>query len=349
MDQIQTSNAIKIIAARKSGMPRDIELLSALDYDVWTQRAAKRSEKTIEGTVSSVRKMDAILKANGLPTAIDAINDDTIRFVILQLSTARRYAGHPFIQAQETLLSSGSINDKLRAIRAFINRMETAKIISKSPFDGVAIPSPHYERREVQEEDDIRKLIGVIDPTTPIGCGDLALVTTFVDSGGRLGGLSGITMDRVDLKRGRLVVTEKGGKERIIFFGKTLKPILWQWTKRFRPEPAYPDGDYLFLTVDGRQLTKNRIEAKFRKYAIRAGLDPHKFTPHAMRHFFCTRFIRHGGSVSDLQAISGHADIKSLSIYLHPGLDDLQAAHGRCSPLDHLHLNVRKPMKGGKS
>ena len=116
--------------------------------------------------------------------------------------------------------------------------------------------------------------------------------------------------------------------------------MLFLYAKRFRPEPAFPNADYFFLTGDGRPLTKQRVEAKFRKYAIKAGLDPHRCTPHVARHSFCTHFIRNGGALSDLQALSGHSDLKALGIYLHPTTDDLKLAHLRYSPVDNLRLNV---------
>lgn len=52
----------------------------------------------------------------------------------------------------------------------------------------------------------------------------------------------------------------KGNKKRIIPIGKQVQRLLWRYISRFRPEPALPKCDLLFLTQDGTPLTKDRVE-----------------------------------------------------------------------------------------
>jgi len=287
----------------------------------------------------------AYLVANQLPTEVDAVDANTIRRFILVLSTELKYSGHPYTRTQGKPLSRAAVNGYMRALRAAFTRWVSEGIIPVSPFANVNIPAPHYKRREALSAEQIRAFVEAIDTTTPEGFIDAALILTFFDCGARLGGMRTLPMDGVDLKLGRLTVTEKGDKTRIVFIGYTVHKLLFKYIKCYRPKPAYPNADYLFLNKYGRPLTKQMVEKRFRKYSLKAGLDLHKCTPHVARHSFCTHFVRNGGGLSDLQAISGHSDIKSLAIYLHPALDDLKAIHLRCSPVDNLQLNVPTPKR----
>jgi site-specific recombinase XerD len=321
------------------GQPRCLDLAEMADYDALCLRSAGRKPATIAGTRLAISKLDSFLRSNQLPLRLDLISADTIRRFIIHLGTSKKFAGHPFTHAQQTPLSAAAINGYLRALRAAFARWADDGMIATSPFTHVRIPAPHYKPRLSLTKDEIIEYLGAFDTAAPEGFRDYVMVLTYFDTGARLSGLRTLQMDRLDLERGSLTVTEKGDKERLIFIGKTMHKLLWRYVKSYRPEPAFPDADNLFLTRDGRPLTKGRIEARFRKYALKAGLDPHRFIPHVMRHSFCTHYMDNHGEISDLQALTGHSNLKTLSIYLHPSQDHLKAAHRRSSPVDNLHLN----------
>ncbi len=75
----------------------------------------------------------------------------------------------------------------------------------------------------------------------------------------------------------------KGGKERLILIGKGVQRLLWRYISYFGPEPAAPNVDFLFLTAEGRPLTKNRLEKRMAMYGERAGLKGVRWSPHTLR------------------------------------------------------------------
>jgi integrase/recombinase XerD len=322
------------------GNPRHIELAEMADYDTLCLRSAGRKLSTISITKCALNKLILFLNLNHFPTQADQITPEIMRQFIIYLSSSRKYAGHPYTHAQEKPLSPAAINDYLRALRAAFGRWTVDGMIERSPFTNVRLPAPHYRERQSLSPDEIKQYLSAIDTSTGKGFSDCVLILTYFDTGARLSGLRTLCMQKVDLQNGILYVVEKGDKERPVFVAKTVQKLLWQYVKRYRPEPAYPQADNLFLTQDGRPLTKGRIDVIFRKYALKAGLDPHRYTPHVMRHAFCTHFMNNKGEITHLQAISGHSDIKTLAIYLHPGLDELKRAHLRSSPVDNLELCV---------
>jgi len=61
-----------------------------------------------------------------------------------------------------------------------------------------------------------------------------------------------------------------------------------------------------------------------KKLAKVAGLTKSVY-PHLLRHTFATEAVRHGARVHALQAVLGHANLSTTSIYLHADEAELEA------------------------
>ena len=60
---------------------------------------------------------------------------------------------------------------------------------------------------------------------------DKAIIQTFRDSGGRVGGLVSADVDNCDLRERRIIVTEKGNVQRAIFLSPTATKAVRAWLK----------------------------------------------------------------------------------------------------------------------
>ncbi len=89
-----------------------------------------------------------------------------------------------------------------------------------------------------------------------------------------------------------LKVLGKGNKERLIPIGRQVQRLMWRHITRYRPEPANAKFDFLFLTKDGRPLTKDRVEKIMVYYGRKAGLEGVRCSPHTLRHSAAVRFLR---------------------------------------------------------
>lgn len=62
------------------------------------------------------------------------------------------------------------------------------------------------------------------------------------------------------------------------------------------------------------KTTDRTLERKFKKYSAAAKLNP-SYTFHSLRHGFATRLLENGVPINQVQALLGHSNISTTSIY----------------------------------
>ncbi len=117
-----------------------------------------------------------------------------------------------------------------------------------------------------------------------------------------------------------LLVRGKGGKERMVPLSPPARAALQAWVGHLeaqRPANA-PPLRHLFPShsKDGH-LTRHRVHGLIKGFALAAGLDPARVTPHVLRHAFATHLLANGADLRAIQTLLGHADIATTEIYTH--------------------------------
>jgi len=117
-----------------------------------------------------------------------------------------------------------------------------------------------------------------------------------------------------DCDRGSMLhITGKGDKDRTIPINSRLRLALDR--QRY--------GSY-YTCVD-LYSTHSKLSWLCQSIANRARIP--KFTPHSLRHYFCTQLLRKGTPIETVRLIMGHASAEiTLSIYTHFTEQDLQGA-----------------------
>ena len=111
--------------------------------------------------------------------------------------------------------------------------------------------------------------------------------------------------------------------------------------------PASQLMDHLFLTMAGRPMSVNRVEAIIEKCGRKAGIEGVRCSPHTFRHTFAISYLRNGADVFTLQRILGHSSLDMVRNYVNLAETDVKACHRRCSPADNMELR-RKGAHGEK-
>ncbi|KCV83542.1 tyrosine recombinase XerD [Actibacterium atlanticum] len=121
-----------------------------------------------------------------------------------------------------------------------------------------------------------------------------------------------------------LLITGKGGKERMVPLSPPARAALHDWLEKrdAAQEKAQKKGGkpspFLFPTNSKQgHLTRHRFYALIKELAVEGGVSPDKVTPHTLRHAFATHLLEGGADLRAIQTLLGHADISTTEIYTH--------------------------------
>lgn len=121
-----------------------------------------------------------------------------------------------------------------------------------------------------------------------------------------------------------LLISGKGGKERMVPLSPAARESLAEWlvirdaTEDVRVKSGKATSKYLFPSRGKLgHLTRHRFYALIKEFAVSAGVNPDKVTPHTLRHAFATHLLANGADLRSIQVLLGHADVATTEIYTH--------------------------------
>lgn len=304
-----------------------------------------KSPNTIAIVEASVRYLEEFLVIRGLSTDVTEIGANELRHFSIYLRERPRFAHHRFTRPQGGHLSGHTINGYLRALQSFWSWLEREDFISENPFAKLKIPKAPKKVIPIFTEEQLRQLFSAVDTASPTGYRDYAIILTLLDTGIRCSELANLTITDINLGARLIKVLGKGSKERLVPIGAKVQKALWKYLARYRPEPATPRYDQVFLTREGRPLTKDRLEAIVERYGKKAAIIGVRVSPHTFRHTMAVTFLRNGGDIFSLQRILGHSQLEVLRGYVNLAQSDISRVHCRNSPADNLELQLPKSRK----
>ena len=112
-----------------------------------------------------------------------------------------------------------------------------------------------------------------------------------------------------------IVVTGKGGRERMVPLGETARVAAVRWIECRDAITPFLQSDYMFPTRSGDQMSRHQFARLLKKLAVTADIDVDRVSPHRLRHSFATHMLNRGADLRSLQSLLGHADISTTQIY----------------------------------
>jgi integrase/recombinase XerD len=180
----------------------------------------------------------------------------------------------------------------------------------------------------------VETLLQTPDTCTPLGLRDRALLETLYAAGLRVSELVRLQVDQVNLQQGVvLVVAGKGRKDRIVPLGEEAVVWLERYLQHSRPQLLGTHlCDALFLSQQGRAMTRQTVWHRIKKLAQAAGISVAHLSPHTLRHAFATHLVTHGADLRTVQMLLGHANLSTTEIYTHVANARLQQLHAQHHP-----------------
>jgi integrase/recombinase XerD len=228
-------------------------------------------------------------------------------------------------------LSPRSASRALSAVRGFYGFAAAHLGFAEDPTADLTNPKTGLSLPKSLSEEEVEALLASPDTTTPLGLRDRAMLELLYASGLRVSEIVGLPGQAVDLEAGILRVRGKGGKERLVPFGKSATRWLTRYLDGARPGLDRRRSPHLFLSTRGSAMTRQRFWQLIEGYGRAAGIRA-RLTPHSLRHSFATHLLEHGADLRALQMMLGHADIATTQIYTQVSRSRLRRVYDEFHP-----------------
>lgn len=166
--------------------------------------------------------------------------------------------------------------------------------------------------------DEIEKIIGAIDVSTPEGARNKAIIETLYSCGLRVSELVNLKRSCLYFEEGYVRITGKGDKERLVPIGESAINNINLYLDHIRTHlPIIPGNeDVVFLNRRGRKLSRIMIFIIIKELAKKASVTK-SISPHTFRHSFATHLVEGGADLRAVQEMLGHESITTTEIYTH--------------------------------
>jgi len=274
-----------------------------------------------ENTVVSYR--------NDLTKLLSWMNSHNYRLDYISLSGLQEY--QIWLSDQDYKQSSKA--RMLSAIRRLFQYLHREKIRNDDPT--ALLVSPKLPKRLPKDltEDQVEALLNAPDLNDPIELRDRAMLELLYATGLRVTELISLTTENISLRQGVVRVIGKGGKERLVPMGESAVEWIETFFEQGRSELlGEHTSDVVFPSKRAQQMTRQTFWHRIKHYAVLAGIDVEKLSPHVLRHAFATHLLNHGADLRVVQMLLGHSDLSTTQIYTHVATERLKQIHSEHHP-----------------
>lgn len=211
----------------------------------------------------------------------------------------------------------------LSALKAFFRYLVAKGDMDTSPTEQIASPKCGRPLPDTLSTAEIDAMIAAIDPSSPSGHRDRAIIEVLYSCGLRVSELTGLRLGDIHFKEGIVSIVGKGNKQRLVPISSEAKRQLRLYLECRTQMLSTSSEDFVFLNQRGGQLSRMSVFNIVTDSAQRAGITK-KISPHTLRHSFATHLLEGGADIRQVQELLGHEDITTTEIYTHVSERHLQ-------------------------
>ena len=231
----------------------------------------------------------------------------------------------------EKKYSNKSISRFLSSLRHFYTYLIEIKLLEDNIFKRIRNPKIEKKLPNYLNVLEIENLLNNLKEDTKEDIRNKCLVELLYSTGIRVSEASNIKLKDIDMHNMTIRVFGKGRKERIAYFGASLKERLDKYLKIRNDFLKKGEIDYLFINSIGGKLSRNSIENIFIKISDIPEVK-HKLSPHTLRHTYATHLLNNGADLRSVQELLGHENLNTTEIYTHVSNERLRAEYLKYHP-----------------
>lgn len=265
------------------------------------------SNKTLKAYQTDLMQFSGMVKKGEETRPMEEITKDDLKFYF------QRIAG----------FKPKTIKRKIASLKAMFNFWEFENEQYINPFRKIKLRFKEpYVLPEVMNLNEVKKILGFLYKehlatrqietyTYKVQTRNIAVVELLFATGIRVSELCNLKCSDIDLRCGKIKISGKGGKERVIqICQKEVLSALRNYYRIFRPVGSF------FINRVNMPLTPASVRLLIRHYVRVTGLTKH-ITPHTFRHTFATLLLEEDVDIKYIQTLLGHSSIATTQIYTH--------------------------------
>ncbi len=235
-------------------------------------------------------------------------------------------------------LANSSVSRKSSTLRRFFSFLNEEGFRDDDPSDALPRPAAQRPLPKILSHQEIESLFETVearlsgDTPKPKDIRLAALLELLYGSGLRATELVSLPRKSVVSDRPFLIISGKGGKERLVPISDRARRAVARWIVHVNLEEKY-----LFPSRSGH-ISRVRLFQIIKEIAVQAGINPAKVSPHILRHAFATHLLEGGADLRALQTLLGHSDISTTQIYTYVDSARLVELVNSRHPLASRHL-----------
>ncbi len=293
--------------------------------------ASRQTKPKTELAPGDARHVDSFLEMlaaerGAARLTIDAYRRDLTDFARFASASGRAIADadaetvRGYLSLLATRMAPGTSARRLSCLRQFYRFLFAEDLRADDPTATIDSPRKSKPLPKVLSEDEVERLLAAARAREGArGQRLVALVELLYATGLRVTELVGLPLAAMGGDPRFLMVTGKGGKDRLVPVGEVaLRAVVDYLEVR---DDFLADGarsPWLFPSR-GRSghLTRLRFGQLLKELAVEAAIRPERVSPHVLRHAFASHLLAHGADLRAVQKMLGHADIATTQIYTH--------------------------------
>ncbi|MFB4164236.1 tyrosine-type recombinase/integrase [Alteribacillus sp. JSM 102045] len=265
------------------------------------------STNTLRGYAYDLKCFEDFLHHHDRSTALNEINP----------STVRRYI-------QDQVLNFGikprTMQRRISSLKSFCQFSLKENYINLDFTAGIQSPKADKNLPRYMRLDELKQLFAYLEQENgPYALRNELLFKCLATSGMRRQELVDLKWEHIDLNNETILIRGKGNKERLLPLHQMVIPLFHQYRKQLLAHQLH-DSQPVFINRYGNQMNPRGLHVMFKRILEKAGLPPHRFSLHHLRHTFATLLLQddeNNVDVRTLQELLGHESLATTSMYTH--------------------------------
>lgn len=285
-----SAKCTEIVSANENKRQKAIQMF------IVTKRVEGCSENTIINYLGTLRKF-----FNDIDQELEEITADQIRYYLAIRSTRDK-------------LSKQSQDNELRVLKSFFKWCSGEEYIKRNPTENIKAIKKEKRIKRSFSETELEIIREAAEKKR-----DKAIIEVLYSTGVRVSEL--VRMNIRDIADDEIIVFGKGEKERTVYLNARAKIAISVYLK------TRADNEIALFVGERtkKRLNKSSIEQIIRDIGKSAGID--NCYPHKFRRTAATLALNRGMPIEQVQAMLGHADIATTTIYARSEEKNVKASH----------------------